>query len=781
MKNLERLIRCIYKEADFDRLCERFSTTGYRPGTAFDLCESDVDQSIEKLYLRLYPSNYSPAVLRNIVSTVIGDKRPFFADELFKIAADRLLIEKDGRVEVKFDDLLVWNDFINVAPPDVYVAARAPRCQERCFLIRHDNERLYRILQRIGVAENHMHLNASGYSTELNRFAFIYKEIVAGKKNPEHKKKSAHKKKFDDLVYLKTKMLRLFLETFLQNEEDENVSQSLMSVVKAKSYIELEPYKTDFDAMRRRLYETHSDKMSKGLETVYSIERGFLRKCFENIAAMPLFVRDLFNLYLVGSTQIHFQFALDNTGMGFEKFQDRQDRKDLYAERFNEKWNSLLYQSVADKYSEEDVVSSIECRITPRSGRALETLDDSLRQAFQNASGKKDNVRLGYIFHFIKRQPDKKLSACDARRRQEKELEKHTRPVLKLLQSGYSRLLIGIDAAGDELNARPELFAPHFRRCRQIKADLHFTYHAGEVYVSLCSGLRAIYETVEFLNFRRGDRLGHALALGADPRQLAETRMRRVAIQTGEYLDNLAWMYFMLIQSGDHPAQAFQLADRFNTVRDSLFGGREPYRNIDIGTYVSSWHLRAGASALHFDSNTPVRLVKYDWRQNGECEFYDDALQNETAQKLHFTYLYDDTYAKLRQKTVMINADGFYLDCLRVCQNLLKKNIADKGIAVEVNPSSNRKIAPIDNFADLPLFHLNGHRLYSLENRPDFDIPVSVNTDDSAVFQTNMGMEYAIVAKALDESGVRPEEIYDYIEYLGKNSAEQNFANTGRS
>ena len=76
---------------------------------------------------------------------------------------------------------------------------------------------------------------------------------------------------------------------------------------------------------------------------------------------------------------------------------------------------------------------------------------------------------------------------------------------------------------------------------------------------------------------------------------------------------------------------------------------------------------------------------------------------------------------------------------------------------------------------------MNGHRLYSLENRPDCDIPVSINTDDSAVFQTNLSMEYAIVAKALNESGVRLEEIYDYIEYLGKNSAEQNFADTGRS
>lgn len=769
MKNLERLIRCIYQEADFDRLCKKIAATGYRSGAAFNLCEPDVCKPVEELYLRLYPSNYSPAVLRNIVDTIIDGKQPFFADELFKIAADRLLIEKDGRVEIKFDDLLVWNDFINVAPPDVYVAARAPRCQERCFLIRHDNERLYRILQRIGVAENHMHLNASGYSTELNRFAFIYKKKVAGEK------------KFDDLVYLKTKMLRLFLETFLQNEDNDNVSQMLMPVVKAQSYIELESYRSAFDAMRFRLYEEHSDKMSKGLETVYSIERGFLRKCFENITAIPLFVRDLFNLYLVGLTQIHFQFALDNIGMGFEKFQDRQDRKDLYAKRFNKKWDSLLYQSVADKYSEEGVVSSIECRITPRSGRALKTLDDSLQQAFQNARDKKDGIRLGYIFHFIKRPPDKKLSVCDARRRQEKELEKQTRPVLKLLRSEYSRLLNGIDAAGDELNARPELFAPHFRHCRQIKPGLHFTYHAGEVYVSLCSGLRAIYETVEFLDFRRGDRLGHALALGADPQQLAETRMRRVAVQTGEYLDNLAWMYFMLIRSGDHPAQAFQLADRFNTLRDLLFGGQESYRNINIGIYVLSWHLRAGASELHFNSDTPVRLWKYDWRQNGGCEFYNDALQNETAQKLHFSYLYDDTYAKLRQKTVMIDADGFYLDCLRVCQNLLKKTIADKGIAIEVNPSSNRKIAPIDNFNDLPLFHLNCHRLYSLENRPDCDIPVSINTDDSAVFQTNISMEYAIIAKTLNESGVRLEEIYDYIEYLGKNSMEQNFAGSGRS
>ena len=78
MKNLERLIRCIYQEADFDRLCKKIAATGYRSGAAFNLCEPDVYKPVEELYLRLYPSNYSPAVLRNIVDTIIDGKQPFF-------------------------------------------------------------------------------------------------------------------------------------------------------------------------------------------------------------------------------------------------------------------------------------------------------------------------------------------------------------------------------------------------------------------------------------------------------------------------------------------------------------------------------------------------------------------------------------------------------------------------------------------------------------------------------------------------------------------------------
>ena len=44
--------------------------------------------------------------------------------------------------------------------------------------------------------------------------------------------------------------------------------------------------------------------------------------------------------------------------------------------------------------------------------------------------------------------------------------------------------------------------------------SLGFTFHAGEDFRHLLSGLRRIYEVVYFLKFHAGDRLCHGLALG---------------------------------------------------------------------------------------------------------------------------------------------------------------------------------------------------------------------------------------------------------------------------
>ena len=748
MKNLERLIRCVYKDADFNNLCKQIVSADYMDGAAFDLKDEKTCQAVKDRYLRLFPNNYSEALLDNIINEKIGDKQHFFADEMFVKAAKKYLILKGEMLEINFDNLLEWNDFINVAPADIYIAAFPSKDLPLSFLTGHDNQRLYSILKEKRVAENHMHLNASGYSTELNWYSFVYKKPFYCKI-----------KEFDDIFSLKLKMLRIYLEYHLKKESFLS-RKDVMNILAAEDYVDVSRYMDDFRWMQHCLDE--ENKNGK----LYSCERRFLKDCFlKTNDCLPLF-RDLFNLYLTGFIQKFFVFAQDNTGMGFEKFQKCQDKKDLL---FNDKGE--LYKSIAEKYNEENIVSKIEFRIAPQTKKKFKYIQSEMEASLTSVYGK-NKPNCGYIFHFIKKKGKTLLHQIS-------DISKQSRKILGLLNSAYSQYVVGIDAAGDELCVKPELYAPYFRRCRAEKADLSFTYHVGEVYTSLCSGLRAIYETIDFFNFRRGDRLGHALALGAEPRQLAQTRMECVVIPAGEYLDNLAWLFFMLRKQNADPLLSFEVSNRFTEIRNLIFQGQGEFCTVDISTYLASWRLRADDPLLYNRQGDAPNSVEV-WRQNGENSAYREAFRNETARKLNWYYLYDKVYEKQRNQAVKIRVDETYLKVLSASQTFLKKLIANKGIAVEANPSSNRKISPIDNFADLPLFALNRHRLYSLA-ATDCDVPVCVNTDDSAVFQTSLGMEYAVIAKTLLDKGASSEEVYDFIEYLRKSSLEQSFVKEDNS
>ena len=758
MKNHERLIRCIYKEADFDGLCAKMSQSFYMDGSAFNLADKNVRREIESRYLSLYPDNYSRTILDNIILEKIEEKERFWADELFVQVAEKYLIDKNENIEIRFDDLLEWNDFINVAPAVVYMAAFHADLPKH-FLFKHDNHRLYSILKKDKVAENHMHLNASGYSTEINWNNFIYKK-------PFYNKSAC----FNDIFYLKVKILRIFMEyrnlfderTYQKKDEDVLFLSDIRKILKAKEYADISECIDKIKWMQSYLAEQHKERCGR-----YDNECRFLKDCFGKIKKKSDFFRDLFNLYLVGLIKIYFQFTLDNVGMGFEKFQECQDKKGLFIDG-NQK--AALYKSIFDKYSDEGIVSKIEFRIAPLKRGAFKKIKKEMETFEQNG------VRCGYIFHFIKRDIDDNGTAFERLKKKHRMISRQAQSVLNVLRSGYGECLLGIDAAGNELNIAPEFFAPYFRRCRAEKKDLFFTYHVGEVYTSLCSGLRAIYETIDFFNFRRGDRLGHALALGADPEQLSNIRMNRIVIPRGEYLDNLAWIYFMLKSGQADPSLLFEIKDRFFSERNKLFEGDGDFRNIDIDTYLSAWRLRADDPFLYEDNGPLISLEDF-WRKNIDNPDYSSVSSNKTAQKLHWHYLYDDFFIRKRARGIEIPINDTYLKCLSECQSLLKKTLVKKGIAVETNPSSNRKISPINNYFDLPLFFLNTHKLYSLKTRKesDYDVPVSINTDDNAVFQTSLGMEYALVARALLEKGASAEEVYDYIGYLCQSSLEQSF------
>lgn len=68
------------------------------------------------------------------------------------------------------------------------------------------------------------------------------------------------------------------------------------------------------------------------------------------------------------------------------------------------------------------------------------------------------------------------------------------------------------------------------------------TYHAGEDFLDLTDGLRAIDEVIRFCGLHRGSRIGHALALGLNPYKYYEYKNWEVILTKQILLDDLAWI-----------------------------------------------------------------------------------------------------------------------------------------------------------------------------------------------------------------------------------------------
>nr|WP_255731254.1 hypothetical protein [Solibacillus sp. MA9] len=110
---------------------------------------------------------------------------------------------------------------------------------------------------------------------------------------------------------------------------------------------------------------------------------------------------------------------------------------------------------------------------------------------------------------------------------------------------------------------------------------------------------------------------------------------------------------------------------------------------------------------------------------------------------------------------------------VKLAQKIVKEKLIQRGIVVEANPSSNRKISFVNKYIDFPFFRINTFRLDDVLNEKH--VAITINTDDSAIFKTNLSNEYSLIARTLELEGYEIEKVYEYIDYLRESSYIHNF------
>lgn len=377
---------------------------------------------------------------------------------------------------------------------------------------------------------------------------------------------------------------------------------------------------------------------------------------------------------------------------------------------------------------------------------------------------------LGLVAHFIKK-ADTGGGACRHGAFRD-EIFRRAQVLVAVRQSlRYSNpelyaALVGKDAAANELDAPPEVFAPVFRYLTR-EGISHTTYHAGEDFVHLLCGIRAVHEAITFLGLCSGDRIGHATALGLDPKF---TTGEAIHCAGGQWLDNLIWLSRLLYQhprlaayKGELSQLEIRIAQLYTTVYEVTACPQLPI-------LWKAWELRAYDPRDIQGDHEPVHPFSQQecraalrGKSSGDDVIFARAC--EELQRYHHPHCQWNAVITIRPE------DQPGSDLLRAVQDEVIREMRTKNILVEVLPTSNVRISRYEVTQE-------HHLMRWLD--PDDPRPapqVVLGTDDPGIFSTTLRNEYSFILNKFQEQYPgSSEKPYELIRHLMENGSCYKFA-----
>ncbi len=394
----------------------------------------------------------------------------------------------------------------------------------------------------------------------------------------------------------------------------------------------------------------------------------------------------------------------------------------------------------------------LEGRFAPKAS-VLETIKlldqiikgwDQFRKSCRRNRNRLPKLRL--VCHFIKEVDKEKLSEDTPILAQRTAIRHRTLRIANLRKAqalvtareSYPDLkeyVTGVDAASNELEAPPEVFAPLYRYLRR-KGFTHFTYHAGEDFHHIIGGLRAMFEAVEFLELRRGDRIGHGTAAGIDPALWLKHVGDSLTMSQGEWLDDLLFVIYLLEQ---RPGSALCVSKLASVRAEAMSLCQQIYgKHYSVHSHIQAWLMRRHCPFhLMYELDEAMRQTLWspdEWRH---CE--ESRSDNEALELLHH-YHRVDCRQRYHKKIRVETTKYFTSDDMITLQELVLSELHRREIVLETLPTSNVRISFYKNHAEHHLWRWLG----LTKDKREFTSfpPVVVGTDDAGIFSTNIYNEY---------------------------------------
>lgn len=629
-----------------------------------------------------------------------------------------------------------------------------------------------------GICDTHAHLKASADVFELTWMDFMnrlinrdedYRKVLYMADMQIQYRRDQRNFEFRKIVQMAA-ILRLHIFETLKGKKTAVSNTEIFKILdddvyRTKYLVEVENRIRSYQTEDNKIFDiTHEyailRKPSSNIYAIHSGERELLYNFFFHYfkkESQIIKLADLFFLYISLKIRVRKEFIQTNPLLGFENFKVYESRKTKFC---SDDFKNIFLLYAIQSSIRPNTTDKIEARVTP-----IEIPEQDVRKSIDGSVRSDINdENLTYIIHFIK-QSEKVVhknfygSRYDYYQEYQNEIDK----ILNDAQKRYDAIsypqpiykIVGIDAAGAEIDCSPAVFGQIYRYAR-LRGITNLTYHVGEDFYDLCDGLKAIDDTIRFLQLDKRSRLGHAIALGISASKYYKNRGYQTIMSRQRLLDTLAWIYkTMALNGGKMPAYFSEELEKKMSEIYGKIGYHIPF-NIDI--YYMSMMLRS-------DNLDPIGQYSY-WGRASLCQDQSckKARENKNAIALCYEFLTSkevwekgnaiETYTYLPEIVEVASILQVYLQCI----------VLEKGITIETNPSSNVVIGPIDKYEEHTIHHFikNG-------------ITVSINTDDKGIFSTSLCNEYSLYANSARLMGVSDSDVVKYIGEIRKNAENSRF------
>lgn len=325
------------------------------------------------------------------------------------------------------------------------------------------------------------------------------------------------------------------------------------------------------------------------------------------------------------------------------------------------------------------------------------------------------------------------------------------------------KIPIGVDAANSEMNAPAEVFAPAFRHFEHNSHSPYKTFHCGEDFLHLISGIRAVSEAVHFLNLKNGNRVGHATAIGINPSLWMKSMPSYVVISRGEWLLNMLFAWNELLPSLSNELRKIERA----VIQQATVIFAYSDVALDIHSLTHFYHARHLLPHMvhrRMKNSSRHSFSSFVRREMDLVMSYETEYGNSGLQILD-SWHYNKKVKQRAAELIEVKTNDIPEDCLVALQQAVQRLLKQRNVIIECPLVSNLRISQYEDVEQHHLLRWLGIEKYMQDEDEKMD--VCLGSDDPGIFVTDIQNEYQHLYNLLEKANVAKDDIMNIIRHVG--------------